>query len=361
MYLNPNENHFSSFSCNFFTYNNNILHFILIVPYIFRALRLLSIFRFNNYDSYYQKSKLKEFYYLKLTSLIFIATLLIYLIILLCNVTEYVFPIDLIFCSNSDKELTTLLFFKYFWNIIHLLESLLLFILLFKLKRVKDEFNISDELCTIGLIWLVVEVLFLVNGTISSFLNQNIIIIIHVIRNFLTVIISGLLPVIKSFKVLNLPICTTKECASNFNLLLITEKTYDAFYTYLRDNAPAGTKLLSFWTELNVFKHSRNNEVRLLSTDIYGKYLLETSDMYIDFPAKLVVGMHSDYTKNDKSKYSEAFDSLGEYAYNTLRDYYYPSFKVSPEFKKLEEELERDEIIYSRLVASSMISSIELE
>lgn len=188
------------------------------------------------------------------------------------------------------------------------------------------------------------------------------VIILDIFRNYLIIIVSGLLPLLKSFKSLNLPICTTKECAANFNLLLITEKTYDSFFNYLKSNMPEGAKFLSFWTELNVFKHSKNQkEVTLLSTDVYDKYLNENSEFYIDFPPYLLDNINKSYQKSTKNTYNEVFDGLGEYVYSTLRDYYYPNFKMSRDYKDLENELEKDEIIYSRLVASSMISSMEIE
>ena len=126
---------------------------------------------------------------------------------------------------------------------------------------------------------------------------------------------------------------------------------------------PEGAKFLSFWTELNVFKHSRNssNANNILSTDIYEKYLRENSDMNIDFPPHLVEAVHRSYKTQYKNAYCDGFDALGDFVYNTLKDYYYPSFKMSKEYKQLEKDLEKDEIVYSRLVASSMISSLEIE
>jgi hypothetical protein len=278
---------------------------------------------------------------------------------------ENIFPIEVDACSN--KNITISSFLQILWMGIHFLEILMLMLIVLRLRNVRDEFNISYELCAVGLMWLFFELFLIINLTFSRFVDQNIIIILDILRNYFTVIISGLLPVMKSFKSLNLPICTTKECAANFNLLLITEKTYDAFYDYLKSYMPEGAKFLSFWTELNVFKHSKKNVERkssstnLLSTDIYHKYLVESSPMYIDFPPQLVENIHKSYKSSCKDKYSEVFDALGEFVYNTLRDYYYPNFKMSSEYRKLEGELEKDEIIYSRLVASSMISSLEIE
>jgi hypothetical protein len=289
----------------------------------------------------------------------------LFIVVLWTKNLETIFPIEVDACF--DRSITTSSVFQVFWMAIHFLEILILILIVLKLRNVRDEFSISEELSSVGFVWLIFELFFIINICFSRFVDQNIIIILDIIRNYFTVIISGLLPVVKSFNSLNLPICTTKECAANFNLLLITEKTYDAFYDYLKSYMVEGAKFLSFWTELNVFKHlNKYNEKKiistnLLSTDLYQKYFVESSPMYIDFPPQLIENIHLSYKSASKDKYSEVFDSLGEFVYNTLRDYYYPNFKMSNEYKKLEGELEKDEIIYSRLVASSMISSLEIE
>ena len=169
------------------------------------------------------------------------------------------------------------------------------------------------------------------------------------------------MPLIKSFKSLNIPICMTKECASNFSLLLMNEKTYNSFNEFLKKYMPDGSKFLTLYTELNVFKHNQNHDNKILSSDIYETYLNHNSKMYIDFPPYLIDKIHIGYKTSNKNSYDSVFDSLGEYCYNILKDYYYPNFKLSNEYNTLETELEKDEIIYSRLVASCMISSFEID
>jgi hypothetical protein len=187
--------------------------------------------------------------------------------------------------------------------------------------------------------------------------------IINILRNSSIIIISGVFPLAKSYTKVSLPVCATKECASNFHLLMISEKAYNSFYDYLKEHSKDGLKLLSFWTELNVFKHSNriNSSNPILSTDIYEKYLNEGSELYIDFPAKLLTNINKVYLNTSKSIYNDVFDDLGDFAYTNLENYDYPNFKNSDMYKNLEKDLEREEVIYSRLVASSMISTIEID
>ncbi len=276
------------------------------------------------------------------------------------NSTFIIFPIDIKICSDSSSTLIE--FIKYIWISIHILECFMLLILVIGLRKIRDEFNISNELLFIGCMWIIFETFFLINSNAVELTQQRVILMLELARNYITVIISGLIPLIKSYQVLNLPICATKECASNFNLLLYTEKTYNAFFCYLKSYMPEGAKFLSFYTELNVFKHSLNhNEINILSTDIYQKYLNENSQFYIDFPPHLLENLHSAYQSSEKTSYSGVYENLGNYVYATLKDYYYPNFKMSSEYKSLESDLEMDEAIYSRLVASSMIQSSDID
>ncbi len=66
MFLNSdNKDNNKSFTCQFHIFSANILHFMLIIPYIFRGLRLLNVFNLKYYNSNRQKYRLKEAYYLK--------------------------------------------------------------------------------------------------------------------------------------------------------------------------------------------------------------------------------------------------------------------------------------------------------
>jgi hypothetical protein len=156
----------------------------------------------------------------------------------------------------------------------------------------------------------------------------------------------------------------SKECAKNFNLLLVTEKTYDAFMRYLSQNSSGeGLRLLFLWTDLNVFKHLSNGtkkDINVLSSEIYDKYINENGEKYIDIPTNIIIKIENSYKKSFKDVYDPCFEELLQYVFNTLKDIYYPNFKISDKYKELEKDLETDEIIYSRLLASSMISSIEL-
>lgn len=219
----------------------------------------------------------------------------------------------------------------------------------------------------ISLIWLKFELtsyIFLYIFQLKI-LGEYQFVILELIRNYSLIIISGLFPLHISFSEnLNLPICTTKECASNFNLLLITEKTYDSFMKFLNSHSQEGSKLLLLWTELNVFKHScrtPNKEVSLLATDIYDKYLKESSENFVDVPHNIIEKIEYSYRTYNKNLYHPCFDELLEYVFVTLKDIFFPNFKISDDYRILEKDLETDEIIYSRLLASSMISSLEIE
>ena len=182
---------------------------------------------------------------------------------------------------------------------------------------------------------------------------------LYLVKNYLIFIFTGLIPLIRTYKPFYLPICITKECANNFNLLLMNEKTFNCFFKFLREEMPSGAKLLNFWIDVNLFRHNqrKNMKVHILATDLYNKYINPNSEFYIDFPSKLIEGFNKSYLKTDKSFYNNIFDELSEFVYESLNDYHFPSFKNSDVFKKLEKELENEEIVYSRLIQSNMIST----
>jgi len=279
--------------------------------------------------------------------------------------TDYVntiFKVEIPICRKNIITEEMHIIFKIIWIIIHFSELIMIFYSVIKLISIKDEFNMSLELIIVGGIWLTTETIFLLDSFLFIAIDFKIVLILDILRNFAVVFVSGFIPLLKSFKSINLPICRTKECASNFNLLLITEKCYESFYEYMLINMPEGAKLLNLWTELNVFKYSTNkNELKILSTDIYQKYLNENSEHYVDFPPDIIQEINSSYKYSSKNTYNSVFDYLVDYAYDSLRDIYYKNFKTSEEYKRLEKELDDDEVIYSRLVASSMISSLEIE
>ena len=287
------------------------------------------------------------------------------MIFTIANITDFlntIFKIEIPICKKNIETEEMHIIFKITWIFIHFSEIIMIFYSVVKLRSIKDEFNISLELIIVGGIWLTTETIFLIDSILFKFIDFRIVFILDILRNFVIVCVSGFIPLLKSFKSMNLPICRTKECVSNFNLLLITEKCYECFYEYMLRNMPEGAKLLNLWTELNVFKYSTNkNELKILSSDIYQKYINENSENYIDFPPDVIQEINCSYKNSSKNSYNSVFDYLVDYAYTSLRDIYFKIFKTSEEYKILEKELDNDEVIYSRLVASSMISSLEIE
>ena len=82
-----------------------------------------------------------------------------------------VFPVDVEVCFMGDKTNGNLLLFKVIWISLHIIECLVVLMFVIKLRNVRDEFNISNELMTVGLVWLGFELIFISNSSITKFLN----------------------------------------------------------------------------------------------------------------------------------------------------------------------------------------------
>ena len=65
LFLDPRDNNQHSVTCYFYLFNTNVIHFMLILPYIFRSMRLIKIFSNNYYSNNNQKKTLLEQYYIK--------------------------------------------------------------------------------------------------------------------------------------------------------------------------------------------------------------------------------------------------------------------------------------------------------
>jgi hypothetical protein len=65
LFLNSKALNWNLFTCRFYIFSTNIIHFAIILPYIFRALRLLDVFSSDLYNVTAMRYKLKEKYYIK--------------------------------------------------------------------------------------------------------------------------------------------------------------------------------------------------------------------------------------------------------------------------------------------------------
>ncbi len=64
-YLDERDDNNKSITCYLYLFSCNVIHFMLILPYMFRSIRLLKIFSNNYYSSNNQKKTLLEEYYIK--------------------------------------------------------------------------------------------------------------------------------------------------------------------------------------------------------------------------------------------------------------------------------------------------------
>lgn len=232
-------------------------------------------------------------------------------------------------------------------------------------RNIKDQFSISQELSIILVIWLFFDsfnYLFFFVLELDILGNYQFLFVEN-IRNYALLLVCGFYPLYLSYyKNPVLPIITTRECAKNFNLLLLTEKTYNSFAKFLSNFSQDGSRLLSLWTDLNIFKHSSymKSKSNVCSSDIFEKYINEYSEYYIDIPGDIINRIENSYLDISKNLYHPSYDELLDYVFNTLKDVYFPYFKNSEEYINLEKELKSEEIIYSRLLGSSVISNFEM-
>ncbi len=65
IFLNRKAKNWNLFTCSFYIFSTNFVHFAIILPYILRALRLLEVFTTDFNKINVMRYRLKESYYIK--------------------------------------------------------------------------------------------------------------------------------------------------------------------------------------------------------------------------------------------------------------------------------------------------------
>jgi len=223
-----------------------------------------------------------------------------------------------------------------------------------------NQFQINLELIYISIVSVIWEVAELI--LYFQKVDDDLLSLFEITRTYILLIISGLAPIIYSFKQENMCINTflTTESISNFDLMLMSERPYYNFMKYIREEQIEGLKLLNFWTVSNVFKYNSSQNHTILASEIYEKFLKEDSINYINFRPDLIEEFVECYQKIEQNRYSLILDNMKNIVYTQLRDFYFPKYKMSRCYKVFKQEIRQEELIYSRLIASDMMSNSEL-
>lgn len=244
------------------------------------------------------------------------------------------------------------------------------------------------ELLFTGFTVIVSEILVKFNHFFTELNNEKILICLNLLNLLHATVVIFLIMKIKNQAATYL-IYNTKESACDFDMLLVTEKTYICFQRFLKNyHSGTGQRYLELYTDLNVckvqhisktkeiedstsvliynyaeniFETNKNTKSKHIlkrsMLSIYQKYLEMSSPYYVEIPSDLLKTLHASYTKCPKNMYSSEWDQLIAFVHTTLKEDYFEEFKSSSEFQELVRELETEEKLVLKLIEGSIIEN----
>ena len=301
-------------------------------------------------------------------------------------------------------------YIRYFYMILSftILVLSIYFNIKFLLIKLINQINLKIEFKLLPVFYIINEIIYKLNYYFnnSEYINiSNKLILCFIIFNNLIIVLISTISLINVDKYCFLT-NYSKECATDFNLLLITKPCYTKFNNYLKKySINLGYLYLQFYTELITLKNYMKLETALqknilqcrINTDnkisnntdninkinlfneftsldynninilkknnkksiiyIYNKYLNANSNTSVELPEHITQSIHMSYTKNSKNQYTKEWDEVLVYLYETLKSYYYEEFKNSNDYFDLLIMLEEEENINLKFILGSIIEN----
>ena len=341
----------------FYTAAAVLFHYLLYFPYLLRCYRLKFVFTLDRewtvendyFRSHIERSRQSWLVCILLTMMLPVVAVAI-VVITVPGYIEIAPATD-----NTDTALRT--------NIAYIalcfIEEVLFVVAVFQLRHIEDHFRMTRELTLVCLLWLC-------NSVVSRYWADTWWLYESIARNWALMLISSVWPVYKSFRGFGFSEAITSEVANSLELLLQNQFTLDYFEKFLlkgdfsrerRDSgvpsssaAPdhMGERLLDFWLQCEIYRNSPDISQ---AKQLYSQYIDPDSDTNIDLPLPLVRDIKAGI---ESLPDGTLFLNSQEFAFTTLRDYYFALFQRSVEYSKMMREITRQEIYLNRLVLTSL-------
>lgn len=349
----------TSLTCSIFTFNTNVSVWIIIFCYFLRAIRLHRVY---NIISNEKVARTKERFYIKSLIIFSVLFLALYLIMIHIDFTSKYIIDKLSNClTESSNEYSDQ---HYIYTIISMLVKLAVMITgIWKMKSLKDKFFIRREISSVFLCIIAIE---LINCAFCVFDPKNLSISRILYQNILFVVVlyfSGILIVIQSFKVNQIPVCNVTESAKCFNLMINSPYSFNAFYKFLKANYVDGAILLVFYMRVLIliekfhglslkvsYNTSQETSLRRFLNDTIQMFLKQKESK---FEVKIDHFYIIDLDKKTGQDLIAQLKMIGSYCLYHLDTKYFSKFVTSEQIEPLIKELTREEIVFTRLCMSS--------
>lgn len=329
-------------------------HYLSYFPYILRCYRLYYIFSLDKYwdeqDSYFRKHiyRTKQSWLIKQLFVYMLAVVvLLFILMAVKNVKQYL--------PNSREDSTTVeRVSTSIMIIICFIEELLFIVSVYLLRNVDDDYNMGNELILVCFLWS--------SYSFFSIYRDEIWVYSSICRNFCILLVSTMMPLVKSFTYTAFGESLTFEILQTLQLVLQHHVSLDKFERFLAreddiKNSKSSTDLipnrgleyLNFWIRCENLKFEFDHGKMI---EIYNEYF--TSDnSAIEFPQDLEDEVHTVY--NEERDIEVIFNSCQEYVFQILNTQYFPKFKKSAEYDQLVHDVAKDNIYTQRINLTSLV------
>ena len=353
---------------------------LCIVPYYLRSTRLYWIFKAQEY--YFRKKK-KPLHWLKNIKERTLIRLSLLLALALCIATLGLFlgyclgrsdvflylpsyNVQVCYAASDDWAAISL-----HTNIscslimlLHALQCLGLLAAVHKLRHIKDDFNIRDELHAVLAVWFAASFLATAAFVYSDAQKWEYLTFLLVARSLAVALITGVKPLYQTY--LNKSFILLPPSASSIeslDMVLVIPMASDFFYNYLdaRADDPQAPFLFGLYADLRMYDKQCQDEederVRLESAH----YI---NDNYLQPEGQYQVAVQEDVRRAVQLKFANLADNLDEYLFielyafvlDRLREHF-QRFKGSTDFTELEQMIARQEKLYEVLVDASIVTN----
>lgn len=309
-------------------------HYLMGFCYLVRGYRLYFIFNlgaaWEDADSifYIKRHRASQRWSLLLLSL------MISPVILMCIIITSVLAFDPNTIPLYVRDSGGLRTSGHFMIIIALefMLELSLIILIYILRIVEDEFQMTKELVIVSLCLSLTTIISIFAHVNRSFLY------IYLCVNFLLIVVSSVWPIIYSFTSQSSFQMVTEEILNSLQLILENPLTLNTFEKFLQNDSDEGIKILDIYLSCELFQNKKTTElgVKLMEKISHLEQVIPCFDI-----------------KTVDLDDENCFNIVLNHCLLTLEDDYYHKFRVSPEIEWLRRAIRRQEIFSNRISATS--------
>jgi hypothetical protein len=335
-----------------------VMHYLFYFPYVLRCYRLHFVFKLGQHwtDSdqpfYERRYRATQSWLVKLLLGLMVPFLIFALFLMFFPALSQAFPST--YTAHSETALVRMQAGNILCSFI---EELFFILAVWQLRDVNDDFAMTSELTWVCMLWMTNSFL------LTSLFPFEIWQISCIVRNFLIMLVSSFWPVYKSFSKPRVDVPLTLEALHNFELVMQSEASLEAFSHYLREGKfeaelakisvrsgsllqdssdLEGYWLLEFWLECEVFKFNPSADKAL---GIIETYIVKR---LVHLPTPTTQPLLSATALTEPS----LFIGAQEFAFKLLADHYFPLFQRSASYSELLRDVVRRDIRLTRVASA---------